>query len=208
MATQMATQVAVGLQFNEDKLMPMWRFAVITYLREALRAKALTSNLSAKELSIALTTQYERWWSIDIDHFESKKHFLRYAGRYVRRPPIAHYRFEKITDREVQFWTKDKIRKRRVKIRYSLDEFVATLAQHVPDRYRHAIRHFGLLAPGSKARTSAALFALLGQQRRPRPRRLSWAYSLRRDFGVDPLIDRGGQPMHWVGRLSPRRRLG
>lgn len=192
------------LVFDKDKLMNMWRFAVITYLREALRAKVLTSDLSVEELGTVLTTQYERWWIIDIDHFESKKHFLHYAGRYVRRPPIAQYRFVEITDQEVHFWTKDKIGRRRVKLRYSLEEFVAALAEHVPDRYRHAIRYFGLLAPRSKAGTSAALFALLGQQKRPRPRRLSWAYSLRRDFGVDPLIDRRGQPMRWVGRLNPR----
>jgi hypothetical protein len=82
--------------------------------------------------------------------------------------------------------------------------FVATLAEHVPDRYRHAIRYFGLLAPGSKARTSAAVFALLGQQKQLRPRRLGWAFLLRRDFGRDPLIDRRSQPMRWVGRLKPR----
>jgi hypothetical protein len=44
-------------------------------------AKALTSNLSDEELRTVLTSQYNRWWSIDIDHFESKKHFLLYAGR-------------------------------------------------------------------------------------------------------------------------------
>jgi hypothetical protein len=81
---------------------------------------------------------------------------------------------------------------------------VATLAEQVPNRYQHAIRYFGLLAPGSKARTSAALFLLLGQRQRPRPRRLSWAFSLRRDFEVDPLIDHRGQPMRWIGRLGPR----
>jgi hypothetical protein len=151
-----------------------------------------------------LTKQYERWWSIDVDIFESKEHFLRYAARYVRRPPIAQHRFVKITNREVRFWTKDKILKRRVNISYTPEEFVAILAEHVPDRYRHAIRYFGLLAPRSKARTSAAVFALLGQQKRSRPRRLGWAFSRRRDFGVDPLIDRRGQAMHWIGRLSPR----
>ena len=165
--------------------------------------KLLTSNLSNAELRTRLRTQYERWWSIDIDHFASKEHFLRYAGRYVRRPPIAQYRFVKITDREVRFWTKDKIQKRRVNISFTPEEFVATLAEQVPNRYQHAIRYFGLLAPGSKARTSAAVFLLLGQQKRPRPRRLSWAFLRRRDFGVDPLIDRRGQRMRWIGRLSP-----
>jgi hypothetical protein len=160
---------------DKGKLMHMWRFAVITYLRAALEAKVLTSDLGPRKLRTRLKKQYERWWSIDIDHFTSKEHFLRYAGRYVRRPPIAQYRFTKITDREVRFWAKGKIQKRRVNISCTPEEFVASLAEHVPDRYRHAIRYFGLLAPGSKARTSAAVFALLGQQKRSRPRRLSWA---------------------------------
>lgn len=183
--------------------MRMWRFAVITYLRAALQAKVLASDLSPQRLRTRLKKQYERWWSIDIDHFASKEHFLRYAGRYVRRPPIAQYRFTKITDKGIRFWTKDKIQRRRVNITCTPEEFVATLADHVPD-YRHAIRYFGLLAPRSKARTSAALFLLLGQHKRPRPRPLGWAFSRRGDFGVDPLIDRHGQLMRWVGRLKPR----
>jgi hypothetical protein len=188
---------------DKGKLMRMWRFAVITYLRAALEAKVLTSDLSPRKLTACLKQQYERWWSIDIDQFASKEHFLRYAGRYVRRPPIAQYRFTKITDQEVQFWTKDKIQKRRVNISCTPEEFVAALAEHVPDRYRHGIRYFGLLSPRAKARTSAAVFALLGQQKRLRPRRLSWAFSRRRDFGIDPLIDGRGKPMRWVGRLKP-----
>ena len=58
---------------------------------------------------------------------------------------------------------------------YLLEEFVDALAAHVPDRYRHAMRYFGLLAPGTKHMTSAALFALLGQNTRPRPQRLELA---------------------------------
>lgn len=70
-----------------------------------------------------------------IDQFKSKAQFLRYAGRYVRRPPIAQRRFTRITDTEVQFWTKDLREKRKVITRYSMEDFVATLADHVPDRY-------------------------------------------------------------------------
>jgi hypothetical protein len=191
------------LCFDKRALMHMWRYAVITYLREALQANVLTSDLGAEELEAVLKTQYERWWNIDVDHFKSKWQFLRYAGRYIRRPPIAQHRFVKITNREVQFWRKDLKQKRRVLTEYSIEEFVTTLAEHVPDRYRHAIRYFGLLAPSSKGRTSAALFVLLGQEKRPRPQRLSWANSLRKHFGVDPLVDSGGQSMHWVGRLNP-----
>ena len=58
-------------------------------------------------------------------------------------------------------------------------------------------------APRRKGQTSAALFALLRQEKRPRPPRLSWANSLRKHFGVDPLVDSGGHTMHWIGQLSP-----
>jgi hypothetical protein len=87
---------------------------------------------------------------------------------------------------------------------YTPEEFVATLAEHVPDRYQHGVRYFGLLAPRSNARTSAAVFALLQQQKRPCLGRLSWAFLLKRDFGKDPTVDRLGKRMRWAGRLKPR----
>jgi len=40
---------------------------------------------AGKRLRTRLKKQYERWWSIDVDAFESKKHFLRCAGR-LRSP--------------------------------------------------------------------------------------------------------------------------
>ena len=191
------------LNFEKEALMHMWRFAVTTYLREALKAKVLKSDLGARELKSTLTTQYERWWNIKLTGLMSKEHFLGYAGRYIRHPPIAQHRFVKVSDREVQFLRKDLKLKRQVLTRYSIEEFVAILADHVPDRYKHGMRYFGLLAPRRKGRTSAALFVLLGQKKHPRPQRLSWANSLRKYFGVDPLVDSDGRSMQWIGRLSP-----
>jgi Putative transposase len=151
-----------------------------------------------------LRAQYERdFWIIDVDHCKSKQHFLGYVARYVRRPPIAQRRFVKVTEREVEFLTKDKKLQRVVPTRYSIEQFIALWADQVPDRYRHATRYFGLLAPGTKSRTWAALFVLLGQERRPRPKTLSWRNSLRQCFGVDPLVDRSGQRMKWVRRQKP-----
>lgn len=197
-----------NVQYNKRALMHMWRYAVVTYLREALRAKLLSSTLSTSDLNIMFKAQYERWWSTHIDHFKSKEHFLRYAGRYVRRPPIAQHRFTEITDREVQFWTKDLKSKRRITTRYAIEEFVVMLAEHVRDRYCHAMRYFGLLAPRSKHQTSNALFLLLGQQKRGRPRRIGWASSLRHYFGRDPLTDSNGQRMRWRSRQDPIPVLG
>jgi Putative transposase/Transposase zinc-binding domain len=153
------------LCFDRKKLMRMWRYAVITFLRRALRMKSLTSELSAANLESILTTQYERWWSIDVAHFKTKFQFLRYAGRYVHRPPIAQHRFTKITDGQVEFWRKDLKQRKWVLTRYSVEEFVSLLGQHVHDRYRHSVRYFGLLAPGAKHLTSAATLMILDQNK-------------------------------------------
>jgi hypothetical protein len=131
-------------------------------------------------------------------------HFLQYAGRYVRRPPIAQRRITYIGKQTVRFWYKDKKLRRRVYVQCSLKEFIDRWAQHIPERYQHAVRSFGLFGPRSLSQTSAAIFAILGQQRKPRPKPRRWADSLKRDFGQDPLLDETGERMKWVRRIPPK----
>ena len=190
------------LYFNKSELMQMWRLALSAYLWLVLRAGALRSDSSTKQLKQDLTEQYRRQWIIYISPVMSKAKFLRYAGRYIRRPPIPLSHILQITDQEVRFLAKDTRAKRRVELLWPKEVFVDALAEHVPDRYRHAMRYFGLLAPRSKRRTSAAVFALLKQPKCPRPARLNWAQSRYRDFGINPLVDGVGRPMYWVGRLT------
>ena len=82
--------------------------------------------------------------------------------------------------------TKDTRTKRMVETTYTPAEFLTTLADHIPDRYRHNIRYFGLLAPRVKRQTHDAVFALLRQERLGKPQRLRWAASMKKSFGVDP----------------------
>ena len=114
------------------------------------------------------------------------------------RKPLSYYR-----QKEVRFWAKDTRALRVVGLLWPKEMFVATLGEHVHDPYRHAMRYFGLLAPRSKRRMLPVLFALLKQEKRSRPARLSWADLRERDFGVNPLVDRSGKLMRWTGRLSP-----
>ena len=186
---------------DQDALMPMWRYAVITLLREADRAGVLDTDMTRRALRQLLTTQYERWWNTNIQRFRSKKQFLGYAGRYARRPPIAQHRFRKIDGQEIRFVTKDRSTGQAVETTYTPAAFLATLADHIPDRYRHNIRYFGLLAPRVKSDTHDAVFALVGQERLGKPPQLRWAASLKKSFGIDPLLDRDGQRMHWDRRI-------
>jgi hypothetical protein len=190
------------IRFNKEALMRMWRYAVITHLRAALKAHILKSDLDTHEIQVILTRAYERHprWIIFIDKLASKSHFLRYAARYVRRPPLASWRLLKVTSREVEFVAKDTKAKRLIRTRCQLLDFVRLLASHVPDKSKKAVRYFGLWAPRAKGQNFDALLSLVGETRRARPQRLSWRNSILKYFGYDPLIDSHGHQMYWVRR--------
>jgi len=189
--------------YDRDQLMKSWRKAVIALLRAALQAGQLRTELTVDQMEDLLTHLEKCWWSVRIQSFEDKGHFLQYAGRYVRRPPIAQRRITRIGARSVGFWFKDKRLRRRVDVQCSLEEFIDRWSQHIPERYQHAVRSFGLFAPRSLRQTSAAIFAILGQEPRPRPKPRPYAASVKRDFGHDPLLDHTGRRMKWARRVAP-----
>ena len=145
--------------------------------------------------------QTARRWNIHVTPHMSKGHFLRYAGRYVRRLPISQRRILSISAEKVVYQSKDTRTKSLVENRCSPEQFMTLLAQHVPGRYRHSMRYFGLLAPTVKGRIAAAVFALSNSTRRARPKRQSWAASIQKHFGKDPLKDSQGNRMRWVASL-------
>jgi hypothetical protein len=195
----------VPVWLDADEIMSWWRDAITLYLQEIAKLGLLQSALSIDALTAGLISQGRRKWSVHIARFKSKEQLLHYAGRYVRRPPIAQHRFLTVTDERVEFWTNDRKLKRRVKTRYQINDFVATLADHTHDHYRHSVRSFGLLAPRSIGLMRSALFLLLGQRRRERPKRLKYRNSILRSFGRDPLLDSQGNEMHRIGRVEPKR---
>ena len=194
---------ASSVYYDQDWLTEYWRKSVIKLLRAALQARLLRTEMATDQVEAILAQQENRWWSVKVQSLGSKERFLRYAGRYARRPPIARRRITHIGDQNVTFWYKDKRLSRRVEAQCSPEAFIDAWAQHIPERYQHAVRCFGLLAPRALRQTSAAIFAILRQEQRPHPRPLRWAYSIKRDFGIDLLLDHTGKKMKWVRRLAP-----
>jgi len=186
------------------ELMQAWRYAVIAYLAEALAAEVVRSELSNEDLRTLFELQYNRKWHIHISHGMSKRHFLRYVGRYVRRPPVAQHRLQRVTGHEVEYLAKDtRNHNRFCRVRFSNEQFLVILKEQVPNRGAHAMRYFGLLAPRAKACTWGAIFTVLRQKKRPHPPRFSWRWLRWKTFGTDPLADSNGQVMHRVGWLAP-----
>jgi Putative transposase len=196
-----------GILYDRDALMRSWQRAVIAILRAAAQAGQLVTRIPSEKLEQILSQQEKRWWSINIQSFEDKGHFLKYAGRYTRRPPIAEHRITLIIDRTVTFWYQDKKLHCKAEVQCSKEEFVERWAQHILERYQHSVRSFGLFAPRAVSQTTNAIFFVFGQKRRPRPKPLSWAWLIKHTFGRDPRLDRTGNRMKWVRRLSAVPRL-
>jgi transposase-like zinc-binding protein/putative transposase len=80
------------LSLDKYRLMCAWRFAVINHLRRASEAGLLKSHLGTESLKRLLASAFQNRrhpkWIIFIDKLASKSHFLQYAARYVRRPPL------------------------------------------------------------------------------------------------------------------------
>ena len=193
------------LEFRKNKreLMLAWRYALLAYLDEAIKSKALKlkSDLAGNELRTMLETEAKRDWNVFVGRLVPKKRVIDHIGRYIRKPPIAQYRLTRISDQEVQYLAKDTKNKCLTPVRYTNEEFVRLLIPHVIDRFENSMRYFGLLAPRSRMLLSV-VFALLKQEKFPPPERLSFADSLYKTFGKNPLIGRDGQRMRWVGRMD------
>jgi hypothetical protein len=192
-----------SLSFDRKEIMELWRFAVTSYLLGAYRGGLLTKSTVHGDFSEVILGQVERSWNIHITRKMSKSRFLEYAGRYIRRLPIAQKNILVVSNHEVVYLAKDTREKAYVEVHSTAEAFVDLLAQHVLDRYRHSMRYFGLLAPRTKRVNSAGTFALIGQRQRTKPRRPRWVEESKKRFGVDPLKDDLGESMHWVGRVQP-----
>lgn len=193
-----------SVYYDVDALTHYWRKGVIRLLRAGLRAGTLHTDLPTEQVEEMLLRQENRWWSVKLQSLGSKEHFLRYAGRYARRPPIAQRRITSIDKQEITFWAKDRRLDSRTIVRLTPGEFIFAWMQHIPDDYEHTVRSFGLFAPRAIQNSLAAVFTILGQSPRPRPRPLSWNLSIMRDFGWDPLLDRNGSRMRWTRRTGPQ----
>ena len=75
-------------------MMLAWRYALLAYLDEAIKADVLKSDLTKDELRKILETEGKRPWNIFIGRLVSKRIVVDHIGRYIRKPPIAQSRLE------------------------------------------------------------------------------------------------------------------
>lgn len=194
-----------SLSYDKSQIRDLWQFAGTSHLWKSHREGLFGESSFSVGFDKTIFDSLPRKWHVWMSPVMSKKHFLGYAGRYIRRPPIAQKRIISVSKDEVLFPGKEAETGEMYEIRWTLAKFVARWSQHIFDHYKHSMRYYGLLSPRTKKLTAASVFTLLGQTQSPRPHRERWADLQERSFGVNPLIDELGNPFHWAGRRKPRR---
>jgi hypothetical protein len=160
-ARGMKTSVArwtPALEYDEGEIMRLWRFAVTAYLARANQNRSRATWTPSHDLGRLIQSQAKRKWNVHITPRMSKKHFLAYAGRYIRRLPISQRRILEVTPDQVVYQSKDTRTQTFVEARRKPEDLVAMLSVHVLERYQHSMRYFGLLAPRTKAQPSMLCF--------------------------------------------------
>jgi hypothetical protein len=108
------------LPLNMLSIMKMWRYAVVTFLRMAHRCQLLSTSLRAGDFARLLDQQYQKAWNVFCKRLRDKAQALRYAGRYVRRPPLAEHKVVDAGPQYVSFRVKDLKRGGEDVVRYPI----------------------------------------------------------------------------------------
>jgi hypothetical protein len=191
------------LRYVQDALVRKWRDAVLDYLLRALNLGAIVSARPRHQLKMLFEGHKDRQWYGGIRQCRSVRSLCKYMTRYLRRLPIGQNRLLSYDGETIRFSFKDKKSMTKKIQQYPVRQYIDLLADQVPDRYRHAVRYFGLLAPRSKGRGYKVFLALLNQKRRPRSRRTSWPRLMWMTFRRDPLLSANGEVFQRRGWNAP-----
>ena len=205
-----------NLYFPKRKVMPQWRYGVISLLRQAYQADTLKlpPALQAQcptlsEFNAWLDTHYRKAWIV---HFtkpsKNPRHNVNYLGRYLKRPPLAQSRLQHA--QRLQLRSSCPAGKPTLASRLRYDgqsvvfeylnhttgqhqtrtdaalAFIERFVQHIPDKGFRLIRYYGFLANRVRSAFLPTVYALLDQPA-PQPLRLHWPTLLKQSFRLDPL---------------------
>lgn len=146
----------IGLEGAVKPIMELWRGKVLDYLSKAYQSGFIGKS-APKRFSEHLEWQRTREWHLWTEE-RTKDDLLNYLGRYVGRPPVSESSIQNFDENGVDFIASVYSRKgnrrqgsehKKIKkpVHYSLGKFMRLLTNHLPGRYRHNVRYFGLLAP-------------------------------------------------------------
>jgi len=137
------------------------------------------------------------WYVFIGEKLDNAEYTAKYIGRYAKRPCLSETKIDKY-DKEKQtvtFTYKDKITKTDKQITLSVEEFIARLVRHIPEKNFRMIRYYGLYANAVKNKLLpillyqiSVLFGLANLKFSPSRQPTNWRERIIQLSGNDPLL--------------------
>ena len=127
--------------FPFELLRMYWQYEVLKMLKRIL-PKTKENKLFIESLFV----KYSNGFYVRAkDRIKSKKEMVRYIGRYIRHPAIAESRIDSYDGEKVVFHFVDHDNIKHV-VSMLVEEFIAAVIGHIPDRHFKVIRYYGIYA--------------------------------------------------------------
>lgn len=127
--------------FPYELLRKFWQYAVLKMLRKKLPK----TKENRKWIEFLFKKYGNGFYVYAKDKIKSKKEMVRYIGRYIRHPAIAESRIDSYDGEKVvfHFVNNDGVKKW---VAMSVEEFIAAVIGHIPDKHFKVIRYYGVYA--------------------------------------------------------------
>jgi len=126
--------------FPFELLRTDWQDEVLTQFE-----KALPNTLENRMLIDYLYDAYPEGFYVNAPlegRVTNRKQMMRYIGRYIKHPAIAECRIESYDGKVVRFWYDDDDDQRHW-VTMIVEEFIAGIIGHIPDRQFKTVRYYG-----------------------------------------------------------------
>ena len=183
-----------NLYFKKDLLMRMWRYRVVTLLRQAYQNGQLKLPTSLAQLCQTdasfyawLDKRYQKGWIVHCTKPSLKHSYtVNYLGRYIKRPPIAQSRLRHYDGNIVIFNYLNHKTKQHKDFTCSANNFIERFIQHIPDKNFRLIRYYGFLANRIRGKLLPVVYQCL-EQIVDAYHNVSWDKLMKRTLGFNPL---------------------
>ena len=131
-----------------QSLKSVWRYNIISFIRKSAKKGLLVLPHDIQSnLNPFLDKLYSKIWYVNIGIKLSDARFtITYIGRYTKRPVIAESRILEYDGKFVTFSYEDQLSSETCYVKLSVEEFIARLIRHIPDKHFRQIRYAGVFA--------------------------------------------------------------
>jgi hypothetical protein len=182
-----------GIYFHHTILKTLWKYAIVTLIRNEFNAgklrfpKSIAHLADKQTMNRLLNYLWKKTWVVHLSEQSSnRKITIDYFGKYLKRPPIGETRIKAYDGRFVTYEYFDHYTEEMAEITLPCLTFLERLISHISDRNFRNIRYYGFLSNRTSGKLLQVVYRLLKQKIKTAAR-ITWRELLQKMTGSDPL---------------------